>query len=268
VHNTRSWKQIFNQPPPRCIPAAVEGAVLSGSRQWGWVVAGATVACVLGFALIFPVTLYETLRLDLKGASGWGEVTRSEYATRAVGTHAFMRRQKLYLTSFGYADQQGDWQQATCYTVGPVALNKRVSVEYLPGESSIARIDGGFFVPGGYWAGLWSFLFVVLAFFGIWNFRVWHRRRLRLLHYGVLGQGVIEQLWTDGSPNDGGGWAAIHFDADDRLVQITENLNSAGIRIARNIAKARGHLSILYDARSPRECIVLDLLPPPQSQSG
>lgn len=253
-------RTFFAQPPPRQVTASVRTHLLSGARRWQWVMMAATVACAIGFLIFFPWRLADTLQVDFDGQSGYGEVRQSVFVKIAVGKHIFMRRKRLFSTSVVYIDHLGTSQVAYCLTTRQHKPGERVAIEFSRSYPQIARTTNGFFVSGGYWAGLWAMLFPLLVVFGAWNYHRWRWQRNRLLVHGVLTEGVVEQLWTDGSPDKNNGWVAFRFDVDGHRIQVTETTNGVGLQRARQTARNNGHLTVLYTRSAPRDCLVLEFI--------
>ncbi|NKC15462.1 MAG: hypothetical protein GKR94_25685 [Gammaproteobacteria bacterium] len=254
-------RAVFSQAPPRQFPPEIERALLRADGAWRFGSAVAAIVGTLGFVLFLPLSLVDTFRLDINAVRTSAEVVSSVYQQRAVANHAFMRRKKLFLVTFSYTDHDGRRQRAQSLAARDLRPGEKVEVEYHNDTTGLARVAGGFFVPGGYWAGVWAMIFPALAIFGRWNFRRWRQRRGHLLKFGLLAAGRIEQLWQHG-PRDGGtGWVALRFSAAGNSVQHTQSVDGPALEAARSLARGDGRLTVLYDERLPRHCIVLELNP-------
>jgi len=257
----KHWQDALQQLPPRQLPADIRAALLHNRGSWRSATWLAVVLCALGFLVFFPWELQSTLKLDLNAKLARGQVVNSVFLKAAAGANLLKRRQRIYSVEFVYEDAFGYPHTGRCLSVLSLSSGAQVDVEYAADKPELARISGGFFVPGSYWAGLWAMLFPALAVFGIWNYQRVVRRRQRLLTHGHLTPAIIQQLWTDGSPDNDNGWIAIQFDADGAEVQLTESVSGAALSAARDIVRTRGTLTVLHSAEAPRECILLNLLP-------
>lgn len=261
MSNLEHWLQTFTATPPRTVPKDVRYALLHSSSSWRLGMILASVACVVGFVVLFPWELASTLRLDLNSQLGKGQVSQSVFLKKAAGTELSKRRQRVFSVQFDFTDHFGYAQSGHCLTTTEFTPGTPVEVEYHPTDPALARVVGGFFVPGSYWAGIWALTFPALLLFGAWNYQRWGRRRRELLVHGQLAAAVIQQVWTDGSPANDNGWIALQFEVTGTQIQATESVSGAALIEARRLAKTKQPLALLHNVKAPREYIVLNLLP-------
>lgn len=254
------WQGLIDQPAPRTLPEGIARWLAASARRWRLTTIGAVLACALGFMVLFPAALVTTLELDLRASETRGVVVGSRFSRVAVGEHAFMRKTRVYSVEFQFVDANGLRYSASALTTRRMQVGERVDVEYLPEWPEAARFMGAFLVPGSYWAGLWALMFPALALFGIWNFRRTQHKKRALLIHGEVAPGIVEQVWKDGAPDRNNGWVAVRFMAGARPMQITHTTDGDGLKHAHRALRFDNYVTVIYDKRVPRECVVIELL--------
>ncbi|MEM7405148.1 MAG: hypothetical protein AAF458_07625 [Pseudomonadota bacterium] len=257
----QSWRERLGEPPREAVAAQLRGYWRHDNRRWRNVTIIGVFLCALAFIIAFPWPLLATMELDWRGETTEGLVVASRFQHRGLGPHMFMRKRSIYGTRFRYRDASGTVRDGFNLDTREWSAGERVTVEYL-GDGSAARIEGGFFVSGGYWAGIWTCLFPGLALFGVWNYRRSVNRHRDLVRFGKLAMADIEQIWIDGSPDRANGWVALRLDTPAGGIQLTQSLQGNALQRAQTLIKAGRRVVVLHHANQPRECILLDLLPP------
>jgi hypothetical protein len=243
MDKTQDWQALIRQDPPRKVPASVRAAALHGARRRQLSLAAGVIVCAVIFAISFPWVIIDDILLDVGAVDADGVVIASERSGRSIGDGVYLRNMKVYQVRFREM---------------PPA--EPVTVEYLPNRPSLARIKGGFFVPGGYWEVAWAAIFIVLPLIGIWTYRDWRRRRLALLVNGEFAPGRIERVWRDQHDEDTQGCIEVAYEAPNGVVRLRRTVEQDVYRRAREIFRAEVPVRVLHDRRAAHEHIVLELM--------
>ncbi len=258
---TRDWGALLRQAPPRTVPHGLRARALLGERGWQVSLVVTAVVCALLAAAFFPWAIVDDIRLDLGGTAARGVVIESVYANRTLGDNVVMRKRLVFQVRFRFEDGRAQEYEATSLFLRHLASGTAVDIEFLPSNPAVARVRDGFFVAGGLWEVLWSFVFVAPPLFGLWNYRRWRRRRLALLVHGLPTPGVIARAWRDDPDDETRGWIALRYAAPDGPVQLDKMVEEDVYRRARAISEREAPVRVLYAPLAPREHIVIELMP-------
>ena len=254
------WDEFLRQEPPRAVPDPLRAFALRGERKWQLGLLFGAIICAPIVAVFFPWSIVDEIRLDLSGMAAQGVVLESVYAKRTIGDDIVLSKRLVFQVRFQFDDDEARQYQATSLFFGNLAPGTEVDVEFLPSNPAVARVRGGFFVPGGLWEVLWSAMLIALPLFGLWNYRRWRRSRLALLMYGVHVPGRIERVWHERPEDDTGGWIEVVYQAQGSPVRHSQMVEGEIYRRACVIVEGRLPVRILHAPHALREHIVLELM--------
>jgi Protein of unknown function (DUF3592) len=251
---------FLRQQPPRAIPDSMRSSVLRGRARFRIGLMIGTIACAIMAAVFFPWSIVRDVRLNIFGIPTQGVVTESFHAGRTVGDNIVMRRQQVFVVRFRFKDQRLRDQLAGCLMDRYLPPGTKVDIEFLPSNPHLARIKGGFFVPGGLLELIWGAMFGVLPLFGFWSYTRWCRSRLKLLSHGVCVPGQILRAWREDPKDETRGWIEVSFEAIGGPVRLSQMVESKAYLRACDIIERSSAVRILHAQRSPREHLILELM--------
>jgi hypothetical protein len=246
-------------PPPRDVPALVRASNLLGGfmNQFGWAWLGITGIFVWFFLPNADVSGLYYFRGDL--ATVPGRVTASEE------TNFSENEVDVYAHTYRFATEDGVERDGVSYDTGRrLDAGAEVTVEYVPGEPSVARIRGMRRAPFGIegWGG--AFLLGMLGLFtlvGVGFLAAGVRRGVkanRLLGSGRIALARLKEKWaTNTRVNKRRVWAfGFEFEGEDRR---THHVTAKTHQVDR-LSDPRGEF-LLYDPVEPSTAVLLDNIP-------
>jgi|GEM_PF-5809845 len=257
---THDWIAFWRLTPPRTVPEALRAVALRGARRWqASILAGVAISGLI-VAAAFPWAIERDIRLDLAGVPGHGEVLKSVYANRTVGDNSGVPKRLVFRVAFRFVDEAGREHQSESLRFGHLEPGTSVAIDYLPADPSVARVSDGFFVAGGLWEAWWGGIFVLIPVIGIWNYRRWRRRRLRLLIHGIAASGTIARTWQ-GEDEDPRCWVEVNYSAQGAPVRHSLTVERDIYRRAQAMRADGRPVHVLHDPYAPREHVVLEMMP-------
>jgi len=260
ISDNLDWDAFSGQVPPRAVPESLRAFALKGERKWQTTLALSAVICAFLTIIFFPVEIIDDLRLDVSGEDAQGMVIESYFANRTLGDNVLMPKKLIFKVRFRFSNNQIPEHEATSLFTGFLKTGTEIGVEYLPSDPTVARAKEGYFVPGGLWGMLWSFMFASLPVFGVWNYRRWRRSRLALLVHGKQVPGYINRVWRENPHDDSCGWFEVKYAADGVDILISEMVDREIYLRACTICETGRPVQLLYSTRVPREHIVPELM--------
>jgi len=258
---TQDWHALLRQAPPRSVPETLRAVALNGARRWQVSLVGIGIFCTVIVALLFPWPIIYDIRLDFGGIAGRGVVLSSVYAKRTYGDDIVVRKQLVFSVRIRFSDAQAREHEATSLVLGYVKPGTAVDIEYLPSSPTVARLIGGFFVPGGLWEVLWGLAFLAPPLFGVWNYRRWRRSRLALLTNGISVEGHIDNVWRAPPEDDTSGRIAVSYRAGGVPCQHSMPVGREIYRRASALFDSQRPVHVLHAPDAPREYVVVELMP-------
>ena len=251
---------LLQEAPPRQVPDTLRNVALRGQWQFVTGIAVGTVICVIIFLAFFPWSITKAVRLSLSGVSAQGTVIESFYGNRTIGDNIIVRKRPVFWVRFSFVDAGGVERRAASMFARHVAANTRVQLTYLPTNPKIAKLDGGFFVPGGLLEVFWASMFLVFPALGFWNYVRWRRNRLQLLSHGVCVEGQLERVWQEDPNDETRGWIEVSYTTHEGPFRHSQVVEDRIFRHASTIIQQRTTINILYAPKFPRRHIIVDLM--------
>ena len=251
---------FLDNAPPRLVPPAIRDVALRGHRQFVIGMIVATVVCAVIFLAFFPWSITKAIRLGLGGVAAQGTVIESFYGNRTVGDNIIVRKRPVFWVRFRFRDAEGLERRAASMFDRHLAPATRVQLTYLPADPKIAKLEGGFFVPGGLLEVFWASIFLVFPLVGFWNYSRWCRKRLELFSHGICVQGRLERVWREDPKDETRGWIEISYATDEGAFRQSQVVEDRVFRRANAIIQENPNIRILYAPRSPSQHIIVELL--------
>lgn len=257
---TQDISVLLQDAPPRQVPHTLRDVALRGQWQFVTGIAVGTIICAIIFVAFFPWSISKAVRLSLWGIPAQGKVVESFYGNRTIGDNIIVRKRQIFWVRFNFIDAAGAERRAASMFDKHLAANTRVRLTYLPTNPKIAKLDGGFFVPGGLLEVFWASMFLIFPALGFWNYLRWRRNRLQLLSHGVCVEGQLERVWREDPKDETRGWIEVSYATPEGPFRHSQVVEDRIFTRASAIIQQRTTISILYAPKFPRRHIIVDLM--------
>ena len=251
---------LLGAAPPRRIPSSLREVALRGQIQFVIGLIIGTIVCAVIFFAFFPWSITKAARLSLNGVPAQGTVVESFFGNRTIGDNIVLRKRPVFWVRVKYIDAEGREHLAASMFDEHLAPGKRVQLAYLPTNPKIAKIDGGFFVPGGALEVFWATMFLMFPIVGFWNYFRWRRTRLEIFTRGVCVHGRIERVWREDPKDETRGWIEVSYATEDGTFRHSQAVEERVFKRASAIIQESPNIRVLYAPNSPRQYIIVELL--------
>ena len=251
---------LVGTSPPRKIERPMRHVALRGQGQFFIGLIVGTVVCTVIFLVFFPWSITKAIRLSLAGTSAQGAVIESFYGNRTIGDNVILRKRPVFWVRFKFVDAEGHERLAASMYSKHLAAGTPVQLEYLPADPKVAKLVGGFFVPGGLFEVFWASIFLVFPAIGYWNFLRWRRNRLGLFSHGVCVQGQLERVWREDPKDETRGWIEISYVTDEGAFRQSQVVEDQIFKRAHALIQETTNIRVLYSPNAPREHLVVELI--------
>ncbi len=203
--------------------------------------------------VFFPWRMPQDWRLSNSGVAATGEVQRIEM------TSVSMNKTKVRRYVFTFAPAEGQRTEAQCYVTGePWRAHQRVPVKYLPGDPTVARIEGARRSVTSMGM-VFVLIFPALGYGTVAYFLLSRRRTFWLLKHGEFGEALVSAIEvTNTTVND----QPVHKISlqlaaaeNDRTLTV-RRFKSTLVSFLRTRMETKTPVFVLYDPAYPKRMLL------------
>lgn len=249
---------FLGQPPPRHVPAFIRKEALKRVPLvllvFGIVFGGFGMPFLL---LFFPWRIVDEVRLNMSP-----RVTQEAVVDSREETAMEENDRDVFKYAFTYTPADGITRTGICYKTGDdLSAGSRVTVEYLAGTPSVARIKDCRLSPFG-WAAGFVVIFPLVGF-GMAYFTLQARWRLfRLLRYGRFSSGRVEAVESTNMRVNNRLRYRVTVSYTDDFTERKTSYSAYGedVILAENRRENGATVGLLYDPSHPDRVFLVDEL--------